>query len=171
MSEQTETSPDEDGERGISVSRLGPTHGTTSRQITRVVRAALGDRPIRMISVAVVDDATIASLNERYTGDEHATDVLAFDLRDSGEDEQIEGEIVVSGETAGRQAKRLGGRASEELLRYAVHGTLHLMGYEDGTPAGQRRMRQAENRVLAGVKDRTSARRKQRQQRRTTGGE
>lgn len=151
MSEQTETSADEDGERGISVRRLAGTYGVTSRQITRAVRAALGDQPVRTVSVAIVDDATITSLHERYLGDARPTDVLAFDLRDDPNDERIEGEIIVSAETVGRQAKDLGVAAAEELLRCAIHGALHLTGRDDATPAQRRQMRQAEDLALAGL--------------------
>ncbi len=168
MSEQTDTSADEGGERGISVRRLAPSHGVTSRQIVRAVRAALGGHPIRTISVAIVDDGVMASLHERHLGEARATDVLAFDLRDDPDDERIEGEIVVSAEAASRQGGQLRVEAGEELLRYAVHGTLHLMGYEDHTPAGRRRMREAENRVLATVNDRKRALRQRRQQGRMT---
>ena len=150
MSEQTDTSVDDEGEQRVTVRRLTRANGMTARQITRAVRAALDGRSAEL-SVAIVDDATIASLHERYLNDATPTDVLAFDLRDGPEPAGIEGEIVVSAETARRQAAELGVDAGEELLRYAVHGTLHLMGQDDHTPAGRRHMRQAEDRILAGL--------------------
>ena len=128
MSEQTDPSPDEDGERRISVRRLVPIPGTTTGEIIRAVRAA------------------------------SATDVLAFDLRDDADDDWMEGEIVVSADAARQQGERLGVDAGQELLRYVIHGMLHLSGYDDQTPAGRRRMRDAENRLLADLDDRCGRR-------------
>lgn len=112
----------------------------------------------------------MASLHERYLGDPHPTDVMAFDLRDDPEDAEIEGEVVVSVDAAREQAKRLGLELGQELLRYVIHGTLHLTGYDDGTPAARRRMRRAEDRVLAEVNDRSRHSGGRSKQRRTTGG-
>ena len=95
---------------------------------------------------------------------------LAFDLRDDGMGEDIDGEIVISAETARRQAAHLGLDEGEELLRYAIHGALHLMGYDDSTPAGLRSMRQAEDRVLASLEDSPRQSRLQHEHRRTNGG-
>jgi len=162
VSEQTDPSPDEDGERRISVRRLVPIPGTTTGEIIRAVRAASGRRPVRAISVAVVDRATIASLHERYLGDPRATDVLAFDLRDDADDDWTEGEIVVSADAARQQGERLGVDAGRELLRYVIHGMLHLSGYDDQTPAGRRRMRNAENRLLADLNERCGRRTRKR---------
>ena len=168
MSEETETSPEGDRQRPIAVRRLFPARGTTSHEIIRAVRSTLHGRSIRTISVALVDDATISSLHERYLGDPRPTDVLAFDLRDDSRDQRIEGEIVVSVEAARRSAARLGLHEAREVLRYVIHGTLHLMGYDDCRPADRARMRQAENRVLAGLspdRRRLKARVKQRRAR------
>jgi probable rRNA maturation factor len=98
--------------------------------------------------VAVVDDRRIAALHERFMGDDRPTDVLTFDLRDDPEADVIEGEIVVSADTARREARRRGLSPDEELLRYVIHGVLHLCGLDDHTPAERRRMRREENRVL-----------------------
>ncbi|MFV2065687.1 MAG: rRNA maturation RNase YbeY [Pirellulales bacterium] len=99
------------------------------------------------VSVAVVDDATIQGLNRRYLDHDYPTDVLSFCL-ERGED-RLEGEVVVSGDTAARQAERFGWKAEEELLLYVVHGALHLVGYDDQTPEGARSMRTAEKECLA----------------------
>ena len=169
MSEPADTSPD-DREQGITVHRRASSHGVTSGQLVRAVRAALGDTPARSISVAIVDDASIASLHERFLGDSRATDVLAFDLRDNPAAGPIDGEVVISAETAARQAARLKVHPREELLRYAIHGTLHLAGFDDNTPADRRLMRSEENRILARLNGGDDASPPRGRQRRTSSG-
>lgn len=93
----------------------------------------------RKVVVALVDDETIAELHERYLGVPEPTDVLSFP----------HGEIVVSGDTARREAAARGIPPLHELVLYVVHGALHLAGHDDRTPAARRRMRAAERRVLA----------------------
>lgn len=159
MNDSAEASPDEEGEPDISVRRLAPSHGLTSRRIRGAVRAALGDRAAYGVSVAVVDDPTIASLHERYLGDPEPTDVLAFDLREDADAEAVEGEIVVSSDTARRQADGLGLDPGDELLRYVIHGTLHLLGYVDGTSRQRCLMRREEDRILALLNGERDARR------------
>jgi probable rRNA maturation factor len=131
--------------------------GLSSAAIRRAVEAALADRTIRSINVAVVDDATMADLHERYLGKSGSTDVLSFDLRDDENDKAIEGEIVVSAETARRVAGQLGLAPAEELLRYTIHGALHLAGQDDRTTNERKRMRQEEDRVLAALSGKSAA--------------
>jgi probable rRNA maturation factor len=99
-----------------------------------------------IISVALVDDATIRRLNRQYLSHDYATDVLSFPLQDEGDG--LEGEIVISGQTAARMATRYGWSAGEELMLYAVHGCLHLVGYDDANDAQRMRMRRAEQDYL-----------------------
>ena len=100
------------------------------------------------LSLAVVDDARIAALNAEYRGHAGPTDCLAFDLRDDGQADAVEGEIVVSWETARREAaaRELGLQA--ELTLYVIHGLLHLLGYDDLDVQQAARMHQTEDRIL-----------------------
>lgn len=144
------TPPSGNPRRGhITVQRLADAPEVSSLQIRRAVRAASGESPLRAVTVALVDDARIAALHVQFMGLAGPTDVLTFDLRDDESQPEIEGEIVISVDTARRQARRFKVTATEELLRYAIHGVLHLRGYDDDTPARRRRMRREENRVLA----------------------
>jgi probable rRNA maturation factor len=61
------------------------------------------------------------------------------------------GEVLLSADTARREAAARGHCAYHELLLYAVHGVLHLLGYDDHDPAGRRRMRRAERAALAAL--------------------
>ncbi|NLX12857.1 MAG: rRNA maturation RNase YbeY [Phycisphaerales bacterium] len=136
----------------IDVRYLRRLPGVPARRIVEAARAALNKHALRSLSVAVVDEATLAELHDHYLNDPSATDVLSFDLRDDdASDSPIEGEVVVSVDAARQQARRLSVDAAEELLRYVIHGVLHLRGYRDDTPARRGAMRRAENRVLANL--------------------
>lgn len=132
----------------ITIRRLGARTPVPSGHIARAVRYALGDHSVLSLNVAIVDDVHMAELHERYMGDPSPTDVLTFDLRDDRRSSEIEGEIVVSADTARREARRRKLDEADELLRYAIHGVLHLLGMDDRTAAGRRRMRREETRVL-----------------------
>lgn len=99
------------------------------------------------IGVAIVDDPAIAKLHAEYLNDPEPTDVLSFVLERSAG--VLEGEVVVSADTAKTCAPGYGCTADEELLRYVVHGTLHLVGYDDLTPKDRAVMRKKENAYLA----------------------
>ena len=98
------------------------------------------------ISIAVVDDATIRELNRHYLQHDWATDVITFPLEAEGD--WLEGEIVVSRETADRIAADLPWTADDELLLYAIHGALHLVGLDDQDEASQSAMKAAERQYL-----------------------
>lgn len=96
--------------------------------------------------MAVVDGATISRLHAQFLDDPSPTDVLSFVLTRRGG--WLEGEIVACAEVAVQVARRLRRLAADELLLYIVHGMLHLVGYDDRTPAEARRMRQQERAYL-----------------------
>ena len=120
-------------------------------RIRRAVRAvAAGEIAARAaISVAVVNDAAIGALNERFLHHRGPTDVISFVLQE--EDGVLEGEVVVSAETARRAAPRYGWSAEDELLLYVIHGALHLAGYDDAAPAQRKIMRSREETYLQRV--------------------
>lgn len=100
-----------------------------------------------VISLAIVDDDTIRPLNNEFLGHDYATDVLSFVLEQS--ERRLEGEIIVSAETAISSASRFGWQPHDELLLYVIHGALHLVGYDDLEPDLQAQMRQREHEHLA----------------------
>ncbi len=113
--------------------------------------------PAAQISLALVDDDHIAQLNGIHLDHDGPTDVLTFDLSDRKAAEAarvddnavpVEGEIVVSVDTAAREARRRGHGIDAELALYAVHGTLHLLGYDDRTAADSDRMHRTEDVIL-----------------------
>jgi len=120
-----------------------------SRLARAVVRAltALG-RPGGTVDVAIVDDAEIRRMNAQYRGIGRRTDVLAFPLEASDAAGQLLGQIVVSADTARRQARRLGVPLALELDLLVTHGTLHLVGYDDRDPIEADLMHRRERDIL-----------------------
>jgi probable rRNA maturation factor len=103
------------------------------------------------LSVAVTGDATVRDLNQRFRGIDEPTDVLSFDLAGAGfpeADRASLGEIIISFETAARQAAEAGQPIEDELAHLVVHGVLHLLGYDHERPADARRMRAREELLL-----------------------
>jgi probable rRNA maturation factor len=122
------------------------------RRAGAILRAI--DRADAELSVALVDDAAIADLNERYRGIAGPTDVLSFSLIDGPYPERrgdLLGDVVVSLETAERQARRGRRELDEEVLRLLIHGVLHLMGHDHQERVEARAMRAEERRVLRAV--------------------
>jgi len=117
--------------------------------VERAVKTVLEEESIAeaRISVAVVDDATIQRLNREYLNRDCATDVLSFVLERS--DGRLEGEVVVSAETARSAGPQFGWTAQNELLLYVVHGALHLVGYLDSTVEERNQMRSRERAYLS----------------------
>lgn len=99
------------------------------------------------ISVAIVDDPSMHELNRRYLNHDEPTDVLSFVLEAS--EGALDGEIIVSADTAASTALRFGWAAEDELLLYVIHGALHLVGYDDLDPAAKSEMRRQERACLA----------------------
>lgn len=89
------------------------------------------------LSLALLPDAEMRRLNSEFLGKEHTTDVLAFAL--SGGDEATVGDVYVGYEQAARQAEEEGVPLAEELVRLAIHGTLHVLGH--GHPDGPERVK------------------------------
>jgi probable rRNA maturation factor len=98
------------------------------------------------VSIAVVDDHTMHELNRRHLNHDWPTDVLSFVLEDEGG--HLEGEVVISADTAARAASEVGWSPSAEQLLYAIHGTLHLVGFRDKSAAEQAKMRAAEAAIM-----------------------
>jgi probable rRNA maturation factor len=106
------------------------------------------------ITVAFVTDPEMRDLNKRYRRKDRTTDVLSFGQtvgRAKGEravkklardaDGELDvGDIVISAAQAARQAKRRRHPLGREIAFLAAHGALHLLGFEDETPAGYREM-------------------------------
>ena len=118
-------------------------------QLRQAIGNVLADRDIISgdISVAIINDDQIQVLNARYLDHDWPTDVLSF-VHESDE-QRLDGEVIVSADTAHRESRRYGWRPADELLLYVIHGALHLIGYDDHNQDDLADMRAAERRHLA----------------------
>lgn len=109
--------------------------------------------------VAIVDDPAIHEVNREHLQHDYPTDVISFlydsEVRQASDHSELrgcglhlDGELVVSAETAIREAERLGWDSESELSLYIVHGLLHLCGYDDLTDHEKLIMRKREREVL-----------------------
>ena len=108
------------------------------------------------MAITLVDDAAIHELNRTYRGIDRPTDVLSFAL-DEGEeepevdDDEIEhllGDVIISAPTAVRQGEEYGHGLEREMTYLAVHGMLHLLGYDHMEEKDKLIMRKREEEVL-----------------------
>jgi probable rRNA maturation factor len=112
--------------------------------------SAVGERD-SALSLSLVSDDAIRALNHRYRGRDAATDVLSFALAQTAAPavpETLLGDIVISVETARRQAAGYDAPLQREIYRLLIHGLLHLKGH-DHIAAAQRRTMEREERRLA----------------------
>lgn len=117
-----------------------------SERIEFVLKQILFDAGFKSgrLEVVLVDDPTIHELNVQYLGHDYATDVLSFEMDRDDEQAMLEGNIIVSTDTAAERAAEFKTTPTEELFLYMVHGTLHLVGYDDHTKEDAPAMRAAE---------------------------
>jgi rRNA maturation RNase YbeY len=99
------------------------------------------------IGMHIVADPEMTRLNEHYLQHAGSTDVITFDYS-SPDSESLAGEIFACADEARSQARRFHNSLDAELVRYFVHGVLHLQGHDDSTPAVRRIMKREENRVM-----------------------
>jgi len=108
------------------------------------------------LSIVLSNDLYIKKLNQRWRGKNRGTDVLAFAQREgkfADPQDPILGDIVISVETAERQAKQLGHSLEKELDILLIHGILHLLGYEHEFGGKQAsKMRAKERELLASLR-------------------
>ncbi|GAB5518455.1 MAG: rRNA maturation RNase YbeY [Rhodothermales bacterium] len=103
--------------------------------------------PIIDVSLVLTDHATVLELNQSYLQHDYHTDVLSFSLTEAPED-GLDGEVYVDLDTAAERCVEFGTSYEAEALRYAIHGVLHLMGYDDATDAERVTMRRLEDQYL-----------------------
>ena len=112
--------------------------------------------PQTEVDITLVDDAAIHELNRTYRGIDRPTDVLSFALDEGeeepeGDDDEIEhllGDVIISAPTAVRQGEEYGHGLEREMTYLAVHGMLHLLGYDHMEEKDKLIMRKREEEVL-----------------------
>lgn len=125
--------------------------GITARRLRAVVTQALRREQCPAtteVGVALVGDADIRRLNRRFLRKDRPTDVLAFPLERGMPGDQLLGEVVISVDRARVQARRVRHPLQTEISLLAVHGVLHLLGYDDTTPAAAARMARRQRQLM-----------------------
>lgn len=120
------------GQADFPVARLA---ADLQRALAEILLSPGADAPALLgilpeVEISLVDDPTIDRIHREFMDIEGATDVITFQ----------HGEILVSLDTTARQAGELGHPAYHEALICAIHGLLHLHGYDDTTPEARERM-------------------------------
>lgn len=127
-------------------------------QLASHVGSSFDLSPKTEVSLTFVDDEAIRELNCTYRNVDSPTDVLSFAFDETAEDEPIYlsnsdtlllGEIVISMERAVSQAEEFGHNLEREVGYLAVHGMLHLLGYDHQDEEHARSMRAQEEKFLA----------------------
>ena len=145
---------DDDPPYEITISPFDGDATVSAEPLRGAVVAALRrhDKAAARINVALVGDKSMARLNRAYLNHDGPTDVLTYNLGDpSDETEMIDGEIVVSVDTAMKEASSRGHSLDAELALYAVHGVLHLLGYNDDKKESAAKMHAMEDEILASI--------------------
>lgn len=119
-------------------------------RILKGVREALGPRARRSgeLCVIFVDDKAIRRINKEFLDKDRLTDVIAFNYDPQPGASPPFGDIYIALGVAKRQGETVGHGLHKELLTLAVHGALHLVGYDDGAPEDKRRMFKRQDRIV-----------------------
>jgi probable rRNA maturation factor len=109
------------------------------------------------LSILIVDDAAMREINRDYLGKDRPTNVISFAMQEgegAGVSPQLLGDVVISADTAARDAAEAGQSFVGELYFLLLHGMLHLRGYdhERGTPAQEREMERLEQELFSVIR-------------------
>ena len=127
---------------GVKLPKIG------KRDTTRWIKAvaATHNRKVGEIGYMFVDDEKILEVNREYLQHDYYTDIITFDYC---EDDELNGDLVISLDTVRTNAELFGKTYEEELYRVIIHGVLHLIGINDKGPGEREIMEAAENKALA----------------------
>jgi probable rRNA maturation factor len=111
------------------------------------------------VNLQLLDDQAIAKLNADYSGNDAPTDVLSFNYSEDGAMPVTEGElgdIAISYQTAGRQARQAGTGMDQEIAQLVLHGVMHICGLDHADLGGQIAMEDWQDKIMtvAGVTQR-----------------
>jgi probable rRNA maturation factor len=109
------------------------------------------------MTVLMVGDKEIRTLNKKYRQKDKVTDVLSFGQRGGGkiilpkEKNLYLGDIIICYPQIKRQAKKFGHTLAQEFTLLSIHGFLHLVGFDDDTQKGWKKMEKIQNKILAKI--------------------
>jgi rRNA maturation RNase YbeY len=112
----------------------------------KVAQVMRGEKIARaQVNVVLVSDEDLLEMNRAHLAHDYYTDVITFTI----EEEPLEGEIYISVDRAREQAAEYRVGLYEEVKRLAIHGALHLAGYDDASQGEREKMRTLEDRYLS----------------------
>jgi len=125
------------------------------RRTTRKLLQAAGEGGSHL-SLSLVDDDQMREINRKHRGIDRPTDVLSFPLQDDrvstpASPERHIGDVVISLETAKRQAAEYDAPVENELYRLLIHGLLHVLGHDHEAPPERAAMEREERRLAAAI--------------------
>lgn len=142
----------------VSIEAQHPLAAAAREELARVLTAAILTElgAACDLSVLLCDDATIAELNAQYLSHVGPTDVISFPQHHLAPGERppdgLLGDIAISLDTAARQAAGFDGWSlPDELALLAIHGLLHLCGWDDMSPGERKKMQAREDELLQAV--------------------
>jgi probable rRNA maturation factor len=125
-----------------------PDAQTVARNAIAQALAALNGRADAALAVLLTDDAAVRRLNATWRGLDKPTNVLSFPAVETPDSQHL-GDIAIAFETTAREAKDEGKPLADHLAHLAVHGCLHLAGYDHESDADAETMEQLERDILA----------------------
>ena len=143
---------------GTLVIQRARTVPVDTRQLRRIARHLLAELLALEkfeLGVHLVRAPEMTRINETFLQHEGATDVITFDYADHGSritDCALYGELFICFDVAVSQAREFRTTWPGEVVRYLVHGVLHLQGFDDHRPADRRKMKREENRLVRALR-------------------
>ena len=138
----------------VQIGNRQDNHRISEKKIRQTANAILNalDYPEAELSILIVDDQQITQLNRQYLNREGPTNVIAFAMR-QGQFADIApnllGDVVISADTAQREAQSAGISMQDRFDQLLIHGTLHLLGYDhENTAAEARKMEEKASELL-----------------------
>jgi len=146
----------------VSIANRQQTRAIDLRMLRRIVHTLLSElfqTGHAEVGISLVASPAMTRLNETFLRHAGSTDVITFDYssyesRITNHESRLHGEIFVCVDEAVIQARRFRTSWQSELVRYIVHGVLHLLGFDDARPVVRQGMKSEENRLLRGLKRR-----------------
>ena len=129
---------------------IDPNIDTPSEKIsTEIISSVLKEEGKTLVEILVIftSDEILSDLKKEFFNKEHLTDVISFRMNDYIE-EKVEGEIYISIPQVERNARKFDQSFSRELSRIIIHGSLHLLNYDDSTIDSKNKMTEKENYFL-----------------------
>lgn len=151
------------GASQLHVANRQRTKKINTRLLKKIINDLFQDLEIAgaELGIALVGAKEMARVNWQFLQHEGSTDVITFDHAEkrkvkSGKRKILHGELFICVDDAVQQAKEFGTNWQSEVVRYVVHGVLHLLGYDDLKPHLRRTMKREENRLVRRLEQRFS---------------